>query len=468
MADSTDELPPDEQEIQGGAVKSFLEHLEDLRWMLVKSGAAILVGMCVCLFATHKLVAVLKWPLERAALIHNRTDTLVLVNGGLKDASSFALKIKQSTDPVSVFLKGKLGSETQDLLAKYEGGTNFQDLQKLLFKDINTVIEESCIYTPERFQGILLRTNTLELAKEECKQRNYFGRLMHSGKVLIANRMLLEDAYPDEISHNHYTNVLVSVFMDRYNLGTFQMPTNRLGTLELGDTHEVNLKLEPVNKDGTNLLAVTILPASEAPVKSGPKLVFLDPAAPFISSLHLAFFGGLFLASPFVCYFLGQFLMPALKIKEKRVFLKAFGVGVFLFVLGVCIAYFGVMPRALKFTEWYAEWMGVSVPEWRAETYFSFLVKFMLGMGLGFEMPVVLLALVKIGLLNYKKLTAMRRYMIVINLILGALLTTPEVLTQVVMGICLQILYEISVFITWRWERKEKMRATAAGEEVSD
>ena len=80
----------------------------------------------------------------------------------------------------------------------------------------------------------------------------------------------------------------------------------------------------------------------------------------------------------------------------------------------------------------------------------------MFGMGLGFELPVVLLALVKIGVLDYAKLTAMRRYMVVINLILGALLTTPEVFTQLVMGLALQILFEISVLVAWHWERKAK------------
>jgi sec-independent protein translocase protein TatC len=106
--------------------------------------------------------------------------------------------------------------------------------------------------------------------------------------------------------------------------------------------------------------------------------------------------------------------------------------------------------------------MGVQMPEWRAETYFSFVTKFMLGMGLGFEMPVVLLALVKIGILDYRKLASFRRYMIVVNLVLGALLTTPEVLTQVLMFVPLQILYEASVWIAWYWERKEKKKAAAA------
>jgi sec-independent protein translocase protein TatC len=80
----------------------------------------------------------------------------------------------------------------------------------------------------------------------------------------------------------------------------------------------------------------------------------------------------------------------------------------------------------------------------------------MLGMGLGFELPVVLLALVKIGILDYQKLANMRRYVIVGNLILGALLTTPEILTQIVMAVALQVLYEASVWIAWYWERQEK------------
>ena len=138
--------------------------------------------------------------------------------------------------------------------------------------------------------------------------------------------------------------------------------------------------------------------------------------------------------------------------------MRAFGLGLGLFFLGASVAYFGVMPRALKFAEVWGNWMGVSVPEWRAETYFSFVIKFTLGMGLGFELPVVLLALVKIGVLNHAKLKAMRRYMIVGNLILGALLTTPEVFTQLVMGVMLQLLFEVSVMVAWYWERQAKKR----------
>ena len=83
-------------------------------------------------------------------------------------------------------------------------------------------------------------------------------------------------------------------------------------------------------------------------------------------------------------------------------------------------------------------------------------------MGIGFEMPVVILTLVKIGVLNYHILAKGRRYMIVINLVLGAVLTTPEVITQVIMFIPLQFLYEVSIWVAWWWERQEKKREAAA------
>jgi sec-independent protein translocase protein TatC len=71
------------------------------------------------------------------------------------------------------------------------------------------------------------------------------------------------------------------------------------------------------------------------------------------------------------------------------------------------------------------------------------------------------LVLVKIGLLSYSTLSKARPYMIVINLVLGAVLTTPEVFTQVLMAVPLQLLFEISVWVAWYWERQEKKRAAA-------
>jgi sec-independent protein translocase protein TatC len=337
MAEPSDEFQPNDQEVEGGAVKSFLEHLEDLRWMLIKSGAATLLAMMVCLFGAKKLVVILKWPLVRAQQRH-------------------------------------------------------------------------IAFLPEN------------------------------------------------------TNQFVAVQLGSLTLQTATAKSNRLGWIDLGTNQYITLHLNPVQIGSNTLLAMSVSTNEEPPEAAGPKLVFMDPSGPFLSALHIAFFGGLILASPFVLYFIGEFVMPALKIIEKKYFLRAFCFGTVLFLAGISFAYFIVMPAALKFAESYANWMMDSdaVPYWQADQYWSFELKFMFGMGAGFELPVVLLALVKIGLLNYAKLKAMRRYMIVINLILGALLTTPEVFTQVFMAIALQVLFEVAVWIAWYWERQEKKRAASS------
>ena len=116
------------------------------------------------------------------------------------------------------------------------------------------------------------------------------------------------------------------------------------------------------------------------------------------------------------------------------------------------------MPIALAASVQYSNWLGFSANQWRAEDYLSFVCKFMLGMGLGFELPVIVLTLVKIGVLNYRMLASFRRYVIVISFVLGAILTTPEVITQVLMAVPLYLLYEISVWIAWYWERQDRKR----------
>jgi len=258
------------------------------------------------------------------------------------------------------------------------------------------------------------------------------------------------------------TNQTVTIRLGSVLLHSGVLSNSQMGSLNLGTNRHINLVLEPVQIGSNTLLAIRQSTTNLEEESTGPPLVYMDPAGPFLSALHLAFFGGLILASPFVLYFVGQFVIPALKIVEKKYFMRAFWFGTVLFLAGNSFAYFLVMPAAVKFAEQYSQWMGVTLPFFNAEDYFTFLIKFMLGMGLGFELPVVLLALVKIGILNYAKLKAMRRFMIIGNLVLGALLTTPEVFTQIFMAAALQVLFEVAVWIAWYWERQEKRKAGAA------
>jgi sec-independent protein translocase protein TatC len=120
------------------------------------------------------------------------------------------------------------------------------------------------------------------------------------------------------------------------------------------------------------------------------------------------------------------------------------------------------MPVALMASQIYSQWLGLGAFQWRAEEYISFVCKFMLGMGLGFELPVVILTLVKIDILSYSTLRNMWRYMVVICLFLGAILTTPEVVTQVLMAGPLYLLYEVTVWIAWYWEQPDRAKARRA------
>lgn len=82
--------------------------------------------------------------------------------------------------------------------------------------------------------------------------------------------------------------------------------------------------------------------------------------------------------------------------------------------------------------------------------------KILLSMAIGLELPTVLLAMVKIGRLDYKKLVGLRRYVIVWNLVLGALLTTPEIRTQFLTAVALQLACEASTWLAWAWQRQPK------------
>ena len=190
-----------------------------------------------------------------------------------------------------------------------------------------------------------------------------------------------------------------------------------------------------------------------------PPLANFQAAGPFYVAFQLAIIGGIILASPFIFYFVLEFVLPALKVKEKKYFFRGLFVGGLLFFTGVTFCYWFLMPVALKASVQYAKWLGINTPFWEATEFFGFITKFMLGMGLGFELPVVLLILVKLNILSYSLLSKGRRYMIVINLVLGAVLTTPEIVTQVLMALPLQLLYEATIWIAWYWEKQEKKKA---------
>ena len=172
-------------------------------------------------------------------------------------------------------------------------------------------------------------------------------------------------------------------------------------------------------------------------------------------SLKLAFYAGLVVSFPVLLYFLAEFVLPALTVRERRVVLLASAVGFVLFLIGVVFAFFVVLPAALEFFFKDAQMMQWR-PTWTVREYYSFATQFTLAFGLAFELPVVVLALVKVGLLQHEQMRATRPYAVVAIFMLAAIITpTTDIFTLLLMGGPMVLLYEACIWIARWMERRE-------------
>jgi len=197
------------------------------------------------------------------------------------------------------------------------------------------------------------------------------------------------------------------------------------------------------------------------PEKNQIQILFLGPLGGVMSSMKIALYGGICLSLPFILYFVGEFVMPALKRHEKKFFLRAFIVGGGLFMLGLMICYFWVMEISLRGMAAYNKWLGLPADVWRAEEYFQFVTVFMLGMGICFELPILVLGLVKLGLVEYRTLSKSRPYFF-IGIFGTIAFITPDFISTFFLVIPVLILLEICIWIAWYWERQRRAAESAA------
>ena len=175
-------------------------------------------------------------------------------------------------------------------------------------------------------------------------------------------------------------------------------------------------------------------------------------------SMKLSFFGGIILAFPLLLLFILQFVLPGLHRHEKRLMWPAMAIGFGLFLGGVLFAYYAVLPRALAFFYDWSGNLGVS-NDWRIGEYISFATTFTLLFGLSFELPVVVMVFVKLGLLTYDTMSNTRSYAILAIFVAAAVLTpTPDILTMLLMAAPMIILYEICIWLAWFDRRKHRMQ----------
>jgi sec-independent protein translocase protein TatC len=251
-----------------------------------------------------------------------------------------------------------------------------------------------------------------------------------------------------------------------FGTNTMEVPvaTNQIGNLAIGTNRFTDLDLVPTIA-GSNLV-LTLQPTPEKAqspwLPKVPTLIILDPVEAFMVALQVAIYGGIGIASPFVLFFIGQFLVPALKKKEKRYLYYGVGIGAGLFLLGAAFCYFILMRVAVYATVQFSNWMGFSSDMWRGAGYLSFTTKFIVGMGLMFELPVVLLTLVKIGILDHHKLSKFRPYWVIVNLTLSGFITpSGDPFSMILMAAPIHVLYEISYVIAWYWDWRDRRREAA-------
>ncbi len=179
----------------------------------------------------------------------------------------------------------------------------------------------------------------------------------------------------------------------------------------------------------------------------------LQVSGALVVTMRIAFWAGLMASLPFVLYFVGMFVLPALRQREKVWARRAVLFGGGLFFLGVVLGYVVILPAAVRIMLGWHAWLGIR-PEWTVTSYTAFAVQLLIAFGLAFELPVVIIVLGRLGILTSGLLRKRRRYVIVGVLVLAMLLTPPDVFTQLVMAVPMILLYELCIWVVWMDERR--------------
>ena len=189
-------------------------------------------------------------------------------------------------------------------------------------------------------------------------------------------------------------------------------------------------------------------------IEPQPKLIFLSPTGMFFVRVLISLVCGFLIALPVVVYQTYAFIVPGLYAHERKHVLPIILLTMLCFLAGSAFAYFLIVPFGLRFL------LGLATPYIEPQLdvgkYIGFVTRIMLAFGLVFELPVLSLFLTKIGLLTPNFLRKKRRYAIVVIAVGAALLTPPDIFTQVMMIIPLILLYEVSIGLSVLVYKKEE------------
>lgn len=192
------------------------------------------------------------------------------------------------------------------------------------------------------------------------------------------------------------------------------------------------------------IFKVLMLPLLEA-LPEGEQLIYTSLPEAFFTYLKVGFWGGVILALPVIFHQLWGFVAPGLYRKERRYLIPFIIFATLMFMVGGFFGYFVVFPFGFKF------FLGFSDESIRAlpavQQYFSLALKLLFGFGLVFELPLVMVFLAKMGLVNADILARSRKYALMLVFVVAAILTPPDVVSQVLMALPLMVLFEISIIL---------------------
>ena len=186
-----------------------------------------------------------------------------------------------------------------------------------------------------------------------------------------------------------------------------------------------------------------------APVKhalpAGTSMIAVEIQETFFTAMKVAFFGGFIISLPVIFWQLWLFLAPGLYDHEKKLVVPFVFFATLMFLLGASFAYYIVVPVGFDFLIAFGNSVVSVLPS--IGKYVGFFTKLLIGFGIAFELPVITFFLAKIGLVNDQMLKDFFRYAVVLIFIVAAVLTPPDVISQVLMAAPLLILYGVSIYI---------------------
>ena len=191
----------------------------------------------------------------------------------------------------------------------------------------------------------------------------------------------------------------------------------------------------------------------------GNGLIYTALQEAFLTNVKVAFFTAALIAFPFLSIQIWSFVAPGLLKKEKQISLPTLIAIPFLFLLGAAVVYYIISPIAWKFFLSFqtAQADGINISlQAKMNEYLSLMMTFIFAFGLAFQLPVVLLLLVRFGVLSIQQLVSFRKYAIVLAFIFAAIITPPDPFSQISLALPIIILYEISILISKFLSKRKK------------